>query len=821
MADGQVTIKALLDTSDVSKGVSSINGQLKSVDGAGFDKVGSSAKSAGESIKGAGDEAKATSEKMKGAGESGKDGFEGIGESAKASEGGITGLIGKVGTLAKGFAGLGAVTGTVDLTKQAVDAYSAYQQAVGGIDTLFKGSSKKVQQYAADAYKNAGMSANDYMEQVTSFAASLIQSTGGNTKKAAELANTAMQDISDNANKMGTDAEMLQQTYQSLSRGNYAMLDNLKLGYGGTKSEMERLMKDAEKMTGEHYTLGDFGDTVKAIHAVQDKLHITGTTAKEASTTIEGSLKSAQSAWQNWITGLGNPDADMGDLTSKLADSLKTVADNVIPTIGTVFGNLGTLILDRIGGAFGNGDLGKQVGDSLQQSIGDAIESIQGMLGGGDIGGDIASGIQWQFQAIQDAFNGALGGEGTQQLFQTMRDGLSSLQDALSNFATAIQPFVDGVLKPIGDAVGEFANDVLKPIAENILPGIAGAVGAVIGIIAGAIGIIAQVISAIINAGAAIADTLSKVPGAVSDAVNGISLFFSGLPDKISGFFSGIGDAIGNKFSGVPDAIKKFFDDAAEAVSSVPGRIAGFFSGIASKVGSRFSGVPDAIGKTFKSASDFVKGIPGRIAGFFSGIASKVSRNFTSIPGAIGRIFSAAANAARGIPGRIAGMFTGIASKIGGMVSGVRSAIARPFEAAWNAISGIPRRIQDAFNFSWSLPTPHIPHFNISGGEPPYGFGGKGSFPQVSISWNAVGGIFTGATLFGAGEAGDEMLTPLSGRRKMRPFTSMIADDLEGRPGGGNTYIINGLTVAPESALARAMEDVFEEANRKLDMGEA
>lgn len=815
MADGQVTIKALLDTADVSRGVSSINGQLKSIDGAGLDKVGGSAKSAGASIKGAGDEAKAASGKMKDAGESGKGGFEGIGESAKASDGGITGLIGKVGTLAKGFAGLGVAAKAVDLGKQAVDAYSAYQQAVGGIDTLFKKSSSQVQKYAADAYKNAGMSANDYMSQVTSFAASLIQSTGGNTKKAAELANTAMQDISDNANKMGTDAEMLQQTYQSLSRGNYAMLDNLKLGYGGTKSEMERLMKDAEKMTGEHYTLGDFGDTVKAIHAVQNKLDITGTTAKEASTTIEGSLKSAESAWQNWITGLGNPDADMGDLTAKLADSLKTVADNVVPTIGNVFGNLGTLILDSIGGAFGNGDLGKQVGDSLQQSIGGAIQSIQGMLGGGDIGGDIVSGIKGQLQAIGDAFEGALGGEGTQQLFQVMRDGLSSLQDSLSEFADAAEP----VLKPLMDGVSEFANDVLAPIAQNILPGIAGAVGAVVGVIAGAIGVIAQVISGILKVGAAIADALSKIPGAVSDAVNGITSFFSGLPDKISGFFSGIGDAVGSKFSGVPDAIKKFFDDAAEAVGSVPGKIAGFFSGIAGKVGAKFSGTSDAIGKAFTSAANFVKGIPGRIAGFFSGIASKVGKNFTSIPGAIGRIFSAAANAVRGIPGRIAGTFSGIASRIGGMVSGVRSAIARPFEAAWNAVSGIPRRIQDAFSFDWSLPTPHVPHFDISGGEPPYGFGGKGSFPQVSISWNAMGGIFTGATLFGAGEAGDEMITPLSGRRKMRPFASIIADDLEDRPGGGDTYIIEGLSVAPESALARAMEAVFDEAKRKIGMG--
>ena len=172
-----------------------------------------------------------------------------------------------------------AITASINAIKtsfsSAISEGAKLEQSIGGVETLFKENADIVKNYANQAFKTAGVSANKYMETVTSFSASLISSLGGDTKKAADLADVAVRDMSDNANKMGTDMELIMQTYQSLARGNYAMLDNLKLGYGGTKSEMERLMKDAEKITGEHYTVGDFADTFKAIHAVQDSLKIT------------------------------------------------------------------------------------------------------------------------------------------------------------------------------------------------------------------------------------------------------------------------------------------------------------------------------------------------------------------------------------------------------------------------------------------------------------------------------------------------------------------------------------------------------------------
>lgn len=218
------------------------------------------------------------------------------------------------------------------------------QQSVGGIETLFKGSADIVKKNAKSAFKEAGMSANEYMENTTSFAAALISSCGGNTKEAAKLADVAMKSMSDNANKMGTDLDSITGTYQSLARGNYAMLDNLKLGYGGTKSEMERLMSDAEKLTGEHYTVGDFGDTVKAIKAVQDHLGITGTTAKEASTTLQGAFGMVKSSFSDLLGNL-TTGGDISESFSNLFSSLGTlIGRNVIPMAGKLVGGLGNAI---------------------------------------------------------------------------------------------------------------------------------------------------------------------------------------------------------------------------------------------------------------------------------------------------------------------------------------------------------------------------------------------------------------------------------------------------------------------------------------------
>ena len=240
----------------------------------------------------------------------------------------------------------------LDVGKQALDSYANYEQLVGGVETLFKDSANIVEDYANNAYKNAGLSANDYMETVTSFSASLLQSLNNDTAKSAEVADMAITDMSDNANKMGTDMSMIQNAYQGFAKQNYTMLDNLKLGYGGTKSEMERLLADAEKISGIKYDISSFADITQAIHVMQEEMGITGTTAKEAGTTIEGSVNSMKSAWQNLLTDLANGGKNMGLLIENLmttifGDGTETnlgVFGNVLPVIQNIVSSFADVI---------------------------------------------------------------------------------------------------------------------------------------------------------------------------------------------------------------------------------------------------------------------------------------------------------------------------------------------------------------------------------------------------------------------------------------------------------------------------------------------
>lgn len=251
----------------------------------------------------------------------------------------------KVGAAAVGA----AATGIAVLTKKALNNYAEYEQLVGGVDTLFKDSSAKVQEYAANAYKTAGLSANEYMDTVTSFSASLLQSLGGDTAAAADMANVAITDMSDNANKMGTDMASIQNAYQGFSKQNYTMLDNLKLGYGGTKEEMQRLIDDANALNAAqgnytNYTIESYADIVSAIHDVQTEMGITGTTAKEASTTIQGSVASMKGAWSNLLTGIADDNADFMALTGSFVDSVVAVGKNIIPRISVILGGISQLV---------------------------------------------------------------------------------------------------------------------------------------------------------------------------------------------------------------------------------------------------------------------------------------------------------------------------------------------------------------------------------------------------------------------------------------------------------------------------------------------
>lgn len=255
-----------------------------------------------------------------------------IGSMAKTSATAIAGMVATATTAVATLAGL------------SVKQYAEYEQLTGGVETLFKNSSDKVMEYANNAYKAAGMSANEYMNTITGFAASLLQGLGGDTEKAAKIGNMAVEDMADNANKMGTAIENIQNAYQGFAKQNYTMLDNLKLGYGGTKEEMQRLLVDAQKLTGIKYDISNFSDIIEAIHAIQNEMGITGTTAKEAASTIEGSLSMTKSAWTNLLTGMADDNADFDKLVDNLVNSVGTLGENLLPRIEIAINGIGKLI---------------------------------------------------------------------------------------------------------------------------------------------------------------------------------------------------------------------------------------------------------------------------------------------------------------------------------------------------------------------------------------------------------------------------------------------------------------------------------------------
>lgn len=317
-ADGHVTLATKIDLKGIKDGVKKLGSD-----------VSKGAKKAGESLKNMAKNA-ATQTKAAVAKTTPiiKKHFENFKKGAKEA-------FSKFGTIASKAllaAGAAALTGIVAMTKQAVEAYGEYEQLVGGVETLFKGAADKVKGYAEEAYKTVGLSANEYMQNVTTFSAALISSLGGDTEAAADVANMALTDIADNVNKMGSSYESVQLAFQGFAKQQYMLLDNLKLGYGGTKTEMERLLADAQKITGVKYDINNLADVYNAIHVIQTELGITGTTAKEAATTIQGSAAMMKAAYKNVVTAIGGG-GDIEKSIAALSDSIELWINNIEPVV--------------------------------------------------------------------------------------------------------------------------------------------------------------------------------------------------------------------------------------------------------------------------------------------------------------------------------------------------------------------------------------------------------------------------------------------------------------------------------------------------------
>ena len=360
----------------------------------------------------------------------------------------------------KTVAGAVKQLGSVFLTvgKEALDSYADYEQLVGGVETLFKDSSGIVENYANNAYKTAGLSANDYMETVTSFSASLLQSLDGDTAKVAEVSNMAVTDMADNANKMGTDMSSIQNAYQGFAKQNYTMLDNLKLGYGGTKSEMESLLSDAQKISGVKYDISNLNDVYQAIHVVQGELGITGTTAKEASTTIQGSVSAMKSAWQNMLTGIADDNADFDGLINNLVDSIVTAGKNILPRVETIIDGVIELVMSTT----------EIIIDDLPQIIETGRGMISGLLQGiQEMLPELASSA---FLIIQELVTSLL--ESLPQLLQMGIDLLTELINGISQTLPQLIPVmveaVAGIAETLIDNI-----DTIVDAGINLIIGLA------------------------------------------------------------------------------------------------------------------------------------------------------------------------------------------------------------------------------------------------------------------------------------------------------------------------------------------------------------
>lgn len=479
-----------------------------------------------------------------------------------------------------GAAAIGSASaGIVALTKSSIEGYAEYEQLVGGVETLFGESAGKVQEYASNAFKTAGMSANDYMETVTSFSASLLQSLDGDTAAAAEKANLAITDMSDNANKMGTSMEMIQNAYNGFAKQNYTMLDNLKLGYGGTKEEMQRLLDDAEKLSGQKFDLSSYGDIVDAIHVVQTEMGITGTTAKEASTTISGSVSSMKSAWQNLVTGISDENANLEQLVGNFVDSAITAAGNIAPRIEQVLSGIGML--------------GEKIAPVIAEGISAAVEKAPEFLtAGANMLVSLGNALMEQSDLlIQNAFD----------LVLVLADGLIQGVDGLASSAMELVDKLAMWVEEYSNVLADKAVTLITTLANAIIKNLPG-------LIVAAVRIIGSLATGLIEN---LPTLLKQVPTIIAELVNG---FVEGLPDIIDvgkQIIEGLWEGITSMASWIGDKVSGFVGGLVDDVKGVlgihsPSRVfAGIGENMALGLGEGWDDEYGRISKNIKSGLDF------------------------------------------------------------------------------------------------------------------------------------------------------------------------------------------------------------------------
>lgn len=606
---------------------------------------------------------------------------------------GLGGIKKLASTTGKAFLAVSAAVGaaTVAITKMAVSAYADYEQLVGGIETLFKGSAKKVLEYANEAYKTTGLSANEYMRNVTSFSASLLSAVGGDTEKAAEVANAAMISISDNVNKMGSSAESVQLAFQGFAKQQYMLLDNLKLGYGGTKGEMERLLKDAQAITGVKYDIDNLADVYTAIGVIQEKLGIAGTTAKEAATTISGSAATMKAAWQNVLAAISGG-GDLDRAIENLVDSVSVYFENIVPVFERALSGIGKLVENVAP------KLIQTVAKSLIKAIPNLLRAIYDMIIG------LAKGI---YQGILDLFR-----DTTNDVLKEQSDNIRESAKNQKELTAEVEATNDAMKKTTAsfDTVEILSSEIADNANEEIsIPEI---IGEEFGVSDGMEENIEDVKNEVLSPFVQyIKDDLApRLAEAWNNAINSMKTSYELFGDDVANvneetiqpalsdigeFFTGLADGISETFSSLTSKISEYKEEIETVID--------FFGKIISIFWNKIKSIVSFIVDVFKdSGSSIIK----LILNIISALGNFIDV-WKNIIGAIVSIFKGDFESAKeyfsNALSSFVNLWIGIANAIINVINLLWSGIFNAFKSGVNFVGGIISTIAGWFGADWDL----------------------------------------------------------------------------------------------------------------------
>lgn len=589
---------------------------LEKVDGR-LDDTAESADDMGDEIKDAGDKADKSKER-----------FSKLGSVLK----GVGVAMGAVVTAAAATA--------VKLGKEVVNAYADYEQLVGGVDTLFKGSSQKLQSYASNAYKTVGLSANDYMETVTGFSASLIQSLGGDTDKSVKYADMAITDMADNANKMGTDMSLIQNAYQGFAKQNYTMLDNLKLGYGGTKEEMQRLLSDAEKISGVKYDISSYADVVDAIHVMQESMDIAGTTAKEAEGTISGSVNALKSSVTNLVVGFGDANADLDVLCENVVTAFQTVLENISPIVENLISALPTVITTLLESA---GEMLPTVLETLAELFAQVLEGLLQLLP--QLIPVAVSALLTITNAIVE--NLPLLIESATLLVATLVQGLAdALPTLIPTTVNAVMTIVQGLLDSL-PSILDAGLELVSALAQGILDALPDLISKLPQIIMGIVTFL-----------------LNSIPQIIQTGINLLTSLVSALPDIITAIVKAIPQIIQAGMDLLISLVKALPTIIVTIVNAIPDIISGIVNALIDNIPAIIQAGIDLLISLVKNLPTIIKEIVKAVPKIIEGIV----KAFGSL---MYKIVEIGGNIVKGLWDGICGLASWLWDSVSGWISGI------------------------------------------------------------------------------------------------------------------------------------------------------